>query len=253
MVAERAQRGRQEAEAFVGHPHLARGGRDRAGIPKCFRAAQPYQGRCERRTQNDADPDPWHLGTVPRVQARGDTTRLWLGGGCRAALIARSRIDLPGCIEIQQKNAEADNQIRQRRKCYGRDDPGRDDRDIRQRVVSRREERRAREASAMGSEAGETKGAVEITARAPKPASDRGTGAGGTGSWSFCHAVHSVATTGASRTAARIIPTVERCRAVHPSATRISPLTVASSRKSIESANSDTDSIVSAIANSTPK
>ena len=46
---------------------------------------------------------------------------------------------------------------------------------------------------------------------------------------------------------------IERRRAFHPSATRINPLTVASSRKSIESANSDADPIASATANSTPK
>jgi len=46
---------------------------------------------------------------------------------------------------------------------------------------------------------------------------------------------------------------MDRRRALHPSAIRISPLTVASSRKSIESANSETDPMDRATRNSTPK
>jgi hypothetical protein len=90
-------------------------------------------------------------------------TKLSLGlGRCRAALIARSRIYLPRRVEIQPKNAEADNQVGPRGEGCGRNDAGRDDRDICQRIVSGGEERRARQTSTMGSETGETKGAVEV-------------------------------------------------------------------------------------------
>ena len=92
-----------------------------------------------------------------------------------------------------------------------------------------------------------------LTASAPRPASESGTGAGGTGNASFCHAVQSVARPGASRMPASTIPTSARRRAPQPSAARMSRLTEASSRKSMLSANSDTDPIASATANSTPK
>jgi hypothetical protein len=49
------------------------------------------------------------------------------------------------------------------------------------------------------------------------------------------------------------IPTSARLRALQPKAIRISPFTAASSRKSIESANSETEPIARATENSTPK
>ena len=74
-----------------------------------------------------------------------------------------------------------------------------------------------------------------------------------TGRLNFCHAVQRVARPGTSRMAASAMPTRARHLALQPSATRISRLTEVSSRKSIESANRDTEPIASATANSTPK
>src|SRR5206468_1235450 len=109
-------------------------------------------------------------------------------------------------------------------------------------------------AAALGAEAREEAGTAQVHDQGPAhPARDKGMGAGGTGTATFSQAVQSVARPGASRIAARAMPTSERRCALQPSATRMRPLTAASSRKSIESANRDTDPIASATANSTPK
>ena len=92
-----------------------------------------------------------------------------------------------------------------------------------------------------------------LTASAPSPASDRANGDGGAGSTNFPQAVHSVARPGTSRISASAMPTRERRAADHAIAKKISRLTEVSSRKSMLSANSDTEPIASATANSTPK
>ena len=93
----------------------------------------------------------------------------------------------------------------------------------------------------------------KLIARAPRPVSDRGRGAGATGAISFSQAVHSVASPGISRIPARAIPKRARRVALQPSAKAIRILTDASSRKSMLSANSETEPVAAATANSTPK
>jgi hypothetical protein len=69
----------------------------------------------------------------------------------------------------------------------------------------------------------------------------------------FSQAVQSVAMAGTIRMPASVIPTRARRAALHPKAARIRKLTEASSRKSMLSANNDTEPIARATANSTPK
>jgi len=85
------------------------------------------------------------------------------------------------------------------------------------------------------------KAQLKLTANAPRPASDNNVGSGGVGKLSFCQAAHSVATLGTKRIAANSIPTLARLRALQANAKKISKLTDVSSRKSIESANRETD------------
>ena len=75
---------------------------------------------------------------------------------------------------------------------------------------------------------------------APSAVSVSGATAGAIGASSFCHAVQIVAAAGARIVAASSMPTAPRRRAVHPSATTIRKFTAVSSRKSIESAKSET-------------
>ena len=88
---------------------------------------------------------------------------------------------------------------------------------------------------------------------APRPAADSGTGDGATGTLNFCQAVHSVASAGTSRINANAMPSLARAFGGQPSAKAISRLTDASSRKSMLSANSETEPIASATTNSIPK
>src|SRR5258708_37657398 len=90
-------------------------------------------------------------------------------------------------------------------------------------------------------------------ASAPRPANESATGSGAAGALILCHAVQSVASPGTSRTPASTIPSRARLRAVQPKATAIKRLTEASSRKSMLSANRETEPMASATANSTPK
>jgi hypothetical protein len=78
-------------------------------------------------------------------------------------------------------------------------------------------------------------------------------GAGGSGNQNLSQAVHSVARPGTSRMPASTMPRRARRGALHVSATKMSRLIDASSRKSTLSANSETEPIASATANSTPK
>jgi len=71
------------------------------------------------------------------------TSQLSIFSRFSAALITSGQIYLPRRVEIQRKNAEADNQIRPRGETCGRNNPGSDDRDICQRIVSGGEEGRA--------------------------------------------------------------------------------------------------------------
>ena len=94
---------------------------------------------------------------------------------------------------------------------------------------------------------------MRFTASAPAPVSVSGMGAGGSGSQNLSQAVHSVARPGTSRMPAKTLPSKARRDALQPSATKMSKLIEASSRKSTLSANSDTEPIAVATANSTPK
>src|SRR6185437_180351 len=94
---------------------------------------------------------------------------------------------------------------------------------------------------------------LRLTANAPAPIQDNTTALGATGSANFSQAVHRVAMPGMSRIPASAIPTRALLRAVQPRAMRIKILTEVSSRKSILSANKETDLIAVATENSTPK
>ena len=69
----------------------------------------------------------------------------------------------------------------------------------------------------------------------------------------FCQAVHSVASPGTRMMAASAMPARTRAGADQPSASTIRRLIAVSSRKSTLSANSDTEPMARATANSTPK
>ena len=75
----------------------------------------------------------------------------------------------------------------------------------------------------------------------------------GSGAAIFCQTVQSVAIPGTSNMAASAIPTRDRARSDQPSASRIRRLTDVSSRKSMLSANSETEPIEIAALNSTKK
>src|SRR5947208_15516495 len=83
-------------------------------------------------------------------------------------------IDLQCCVEVQYKNAEADNQIGPRGESCGRNEPGSNNRDICQRIVSSGEERCTGQASTMGSETGETKGTEQIDRKRTQPGKREG-------------------------------------------------------------------------------
>src|SRR6185312_1129889 len=92
---------------------------------------------------------------------------------------------------------------------------------------------------------------IKLMMSAPKAVKDSGRAAGATGDTSLLQAVESVASPGTMRIPASTRPRAPRRRVPHPSASRMSPLTLASSRKSIESANSETEPMARATANST--
>ncbi len=92
-----------------------------------------------------------------------------------------------------------------------------------------------------------------MTTSAPKPVSDSHTGAGGDGALNFAQAVQSTANPGMSRMPASTMPTRARAANDQRNASRMSKLTDASSRKSMLSANSETEPIALATENSTPK
>ena len=75
-----------------------------------------------------------------------------------------------------------------------------------------------------------------LIARAPAPASDRGSGAGGNGTKNFSHAIQSVARPGINRIPARAMPTRARLVTLQPRARAIRKFTEASSKKSMLSA-----------------
>ena len=94
---------------------------------------------------------------------------------------------------------------------------------------------------------------VTLTASAPRPTIVSVVGSGGSGDAIFCHTVQSAARPGTSRMTASAIPSRDRACNDQPSASRISRLTEVSSRKSMLSANSETEEIEIADVNSTKK
>jgi hypothetical protein len=92
-----------------------------------------------------------------------------------------------------------------------------------------------------------------LTASAPRPVSDSGRAAGGRGADNLRQAIQSVARAGTSMLPASACPTSRRRAAGHASASSTSVLTEAPSRKSMESANSETEPMESATRNSMPK
>src|ERR1700682_694803 len=92
-----------------------------------------------------------------------------------------------------------------------------------------------------------------LTRSAPAPVKERANGSGVVGMWIFSQAVQRVASPGTKRIPASAIPTRARRAADQPIAARIRRLTEASSRKSTLAANSETEPIERATANSIPK
>jgi hypothetical protein len=92
-----------------------------------------------------------------------------------------------------------------------------------------------------------------LTTSAPAPGTLKDSASGAMGKWNLCQAMPKLARPGTSRMAASAFPTRDRAAVLQPKASRIKRLTEASSRKSIESANSETDPIERATANSIPK
>jgi hypothetical protein len=60
----------QQPRALVRHPHLTRGGRDRAGVTDAFEQLRFAGADPRAGFKNDADPDPRHARTVPRAKAQ---------------------------------------------------------------------------------------------------------------------------------------------------------------------------------------
>ncbi len=94
---------------------------------------------------------------------------------------------------------------------------------------------------------------TELITTAPPAVTMSETGSGASGFWNFAIACHRAATAGTRMMPAITLPATERWASGQPSATKISRLTAVSSRKSTESANSDTDPMASATAFSTKK
>src|SRR5947209_6490857 len=55
----------QQPRALVGHAHIARGGRDRAGIADAFEQLGLAGANASAGLENYADPQPRHAGIVP--------------------------------------------------------------------------------------------------------------------------------------------------------------------------------------------
>ncbi len=66
-----------------------------------------------------------------------------------ALLLARGVIDLARCVGVDGRDGEPDHQVRPARERRGGDEAGRDDRDIGECVVARRQKCRAGETAGM--------------------------------------------------------------------------------------------------------
>jgi hypothetical protein len=93
----------------------------------------------------------------------------------------------------------------------------------------------------------------KFTVNAPNPANVKGKACGATDAINFAHALHSVAKPGTRMITANANPMRARATALHAKANAINRVTAASSRKSMLSANNDTEPIANATANSMPK
>ena len=92
-----------------------------------------------------------------------------------------------------------------------------------------------------------------FTTNAPAPVKPSDKASGGIGFPNFSQVIQIVATPGVSSKKAKSIPTIDRLYALQPRATRMRKLIEVSSRKSMESANKETDPMLNATENSTPK
>jgi hypothetical protein len=122
---------------------------------------------------------------------------------------------------------------------------GRNDRQIGEHIVARRQEGGARKASAMVTVARQQECTGHIDRKAPSPASHSAAGSGVTRLLNFSHVVRSAAPAETSRTPLNSMPSRARLRAAQAKATTMNVLTEASSKKSMLSAkqrNRDSES-----------
>ena len=94
---------------------------------------------------------------------------------------------------------------------------------------------------------------IVLITTAPPAVRISDSGSGASGFWNLAIACQSAATAGSRMMPAIALPATERWARGQPSATKISRLTAVSSRKSTESANSETEPIARATAFSTKK
>jgi len=83
----------QEPRALVGHPHIARRGGDGSGVSDTFEHCSLAGANSRAGLENDTDPDPCHVGTVPQEE-RGVWPIL------RISVIRQTRCSahtIPGC------------------------------------------------------------------------------------------------------------------------------------------------------------
>ena len=161
--------------------------------------------------------------------------------------------DLARGIGVQDDNAETDDQIRPHRArecCY---QPSRDNGNICQCVIARRQKRRSGEAAPMMLIARQHNGAEQIDGKCACPGQRQRNRIRSYGLAEFSPMRSRLSQDPVQAATRSNIATRALCRAVQPNATTMMKLTEASSRKSILSANRDTEPIAIATANSTAK
>ena len=126
------------------------------------------------------------------------------------ALVMGCLPDFARGVGVHDGDADADDEVGPGRSPQdGGDHAGRDDRDVGEHVVARRQKGRLGETAADDArKRARIKAQVRLTTRAPIPVSVSGKGAGGTGDASFCHAVQSPASAGARRMTASTMPSM---------------------------------------------
>lgn len=149
--------------------------------------------------------------------------------------------NLSRCIKIDEEDAQPHNQSRPRRNGGCSDNTRGDDGDVGESVVSRRQERGTGKAAAVLTEPREQEGAIKIDAKCTKARSRQKQSIWRNWNREFLPRGPELNTPGTSRMADSAMPTRERRCALQPRARKIIRLTAVSSKKSTESANSDTE------------